>query len=58
MNVMYRRAKLEQKQKERIVRDYNAGMAIAAIVAKYGIGRSTLYKVLRDVTRPERQQRR
>lgn len=50
MDVLYRRAKLDHKAKERIARDYNAGMAVTAILAKYGIGRSTLYKVLRDVT--------
>ena len=51
MDVVYRRAKLNRTQKERIARDYNAGMAITAIMTKYDIARSTLYKVLQDVAK-------
>ncbi len=49
MNITYRRATLAFWQKEQIAREYNAGVAIATILATHGIGRSTLYKVLRDV---------
>lgn len=47
MEIHYRRRTLTADEKARIVRAYNAGMPIAALLTEFDIGRSTLYAILR-----------
>lgn len=55
MEIHYRRRRLTADEKARIVRAYNAGQPIAVVLTTFGIGRSTLYAILRAAAqRPRR----
>lgn len=54
-DIKYRQRNLTPEQKVAIVTDYNAHMLVVDIIARHHIGRSTLYRVLKDMVQKEEQ---
>lgn len=55
MEVNYRQKKLSDKDKIGIVNDYNTGMKIADIVARYGVSANTVYRTLRAMVKKAKE---
>lgn len=43
--------KLTTEQRERLVGDYRVGIGVTELAYRYGVGRSTIYAILRDTSR-------
>lgn len=44
------RPRITEMQKDKVVQMYKSGMSIAQIMAGAGVGRSTVYRILRERT--------